>query len=285
MGRYIKRKGDKPDMYDVAGPTHKGENEAVKDLDKVNKQAMLGSVAGAATNAYSKYNNKMIKDLKIFSNEDFGEVRTVVKNGEVYFIAKDVCNVLGFSNSRDAVSKLDYDEKDEVGISDTMGRKQNYTVINESGLYVLIIKSRKPNAKKFKKWLTKEVLPSIRKTGGYQLPQTKIQAFELALETMKQLEEVKPKLETYNQFIDAENLKSISVVAKELGTGQKRLFQILREKGFLMDNNIPYQRYIEQGIFVVREKPLTIGESNISYSQTYVTTKGMEYLLKKELVS
>ena len=227
----------------------------------------------------------MIKDLKIFSNEDFGEVRTVVKNGEVYFIAKDVCNVLGFSNSRDAVSKLDYDEKDEVGISDTMGRKQNYTVINESGLYVLIIKSRKPNAKKFKKWLTKEVLPSIRKTGGYQLPQTKIQAFELALETMKQLEEVKPKLETYNQFIDAENLKSISVVAKELGTGQKRLFQILREKGFLMDNNIPYQRYIEQGIFVVREKPLTIGESNISYSQTYVTTKGMEYLLKKELVS
>ena len=64
MGKYIKRKGDKPDMYDVAGPTHKGENEAVKDLDKVNKQAMLGSVAGAATNAYSKYNNKMIKDLK-----------------------------------------------------------------------------------------------------------------------------------------------------------------------------------------------------------------------------
>lgn len=69
----------------------------------------------------------MIKDLKIFSNEDFGEVRTVVKNGEVYFIAKDVCNVLGFSNSRDAVSKLDDDEKDDVGISDTMGRKQNLT--------------------------------------------------------------------------------------------------------------------------------------------------------------
>lgn len=225
----------------------------------------------------------MIKDLKIFSNEDFGEVRTVVKNGEVYFIAKDVCNVLGIANSRDAVSQLDDDERVSVA-ADTLGGKQNLTAITEPALYDLILRSRKPNAKKFKKWVIKEVLPSIRKTGGYQLPQTKIQAFELALETMKQLEEVRPKLETYNQFIDAENLKSISVVAKELGTGQKRLFQILREKDFLMDNNIPYQRYIEQGVFVVREKPLTIGESNISYSQTYVTTKGMEYLLKKELV-
>ena len=112
----------------------------------------------------------MEHNLQFFEHEEFGEVRVVMIDGNPWFVASDVCRILEISNSRDAVARLDDDEKDAVGITDTIGREQQMTVINESGLYALIFSSRKPEAKKFQRWVYHEVLPSIRKTGTYNLP-------------------------------------------------------------------------------------------------------------------
>src|SRR5688572_10958166 len=105
--------------------------------------------------------------LQVFEYEDKRPFRIIDRNGEPWFVLGDVCRELEIANPRDAASRLDDDEKDAVGISDGIGRLQQQTIINESGLYSLILRSSKPAAKRFKKWVTKEVLPSIRKTGGY----------------------------------------------------------------------------------------------------------------------
>ncbi|PWM78759.1 MAG: toxin Bro [Phascolarctobacterium sp.] len=124
----------------------------------------------------------MSNELQIFKNADFGEIRTVVKNNEIMFVAADVCKALDLTNSRKAVSRLDDDEKG-VTLSDTPGGKQNLTVVNEYGLYNLVLSSRKPEAKAFKRWITHEVIPAIRKTGTYSkaLPQWKEKEIEARL--------------------------------------------------------------------------------------------------------
>ena len=109
-------------------------------------------------------------NLQIFENKEFGKVRTIVKNSEPLFIAKDVCDILGLSNSRQAVSRLDNDEKNTVTLNDGIGNP-NKTVVNEYGLYNLVLASRKPQAKAFKRWITHEVIPAIRKTGKYEIEQ------------------------------------------------------------------------------------------------------------------
>lgn len=105
--------------------------------------------------------------LKVFETEDHIQFRTIMRDGEPWFVLADVCGALEIANPRDAAGRLDDDERDAVGITDTIGRSQQQTIINESGLYSLILTSRKDGAKRFKKWVTSEVLPSIRKTGGY----------------------------------------------------------------------------------------------------------------------
>ena len=123
-----------------------------------------------------------MNELQTFKNDEFGQIRTIeTEESEIWFVARDVCESLGFGNPRQAISShVDPDDKD-VHILDTLGGRQETTVINESGLYSLILGSRLPNAKKFKRWVTSEVLPSIRKTGGYHLPQTYSEALrELA---------------------------------------------------------------------------------------------------------
>lgn len=123
-------------------------------------------------------NQSIATSVASFSFEKF-TVRAINRNGEIWFVAADVCAVLDIKNPRDAVSTLDDDEKD-VGITDTLGGKQKSTIINESGLYALILRSRKPEAKRFRKWVTSEVLPSIRKTGAYSLTISKAQQGELS---------------------------------------------------------------------------------------------------------
>lgn len=108
----------------------------------------------------------MKNELKVFKNEQFGEVRSLEQNGEVLFVAADVCKALDIKNHRDAVKRLDDDEKG-VALTDTLGGKQNLNVVNEYGLYNLVLASRKPEAKAFKRWITHEVIPTIRKTGKY----------------------------------------------------------------------------------------------------------------------
>lgn len=108
-----------------------------------------------------------MNDVIVFNSEDFGSVRTVTVDGEPWFVGKDVCRVLEINNHRDALKRLDGDERDGVDITDPIGRNQNVTIINESGLYSLILTSRKPQAHAFKRWITHEVIPAIRKTGRY----------------------------------------------------------------------------------------------------------------------
>ena len=107
-----------------------------------------------------------MSDIKIFENEEFGTIRTATIDNEPWFVAVDVCKALDISNSRDAVKRLDNDEKGVV-LTDTLGGEQEVTTINEPGLYTLVLSSRKPEAKQFKRWITHEVIPAIRKTGGY----------------------------------------------------------------------------------------------------------------------
>ena len=110
----------------------------------------------------------MTNELQIFQSEDFGSVRTLYRDDEPWFVAADVCKSLGIENARQAITRLDDDEKDAVILNDTIGRQQTVNIINEFGLYNLILGSRKPEAKQFKRWITHEVIPQIRQTGAYQ---------------------------------------------------------------------------------------------------------------------
>lgn len=141
----------------------------------------------------------MLNQLSIFKNVEMDvEIRTIVKDGEVWFVGKDVAEALGISNSRDAISRLDDDEKADVVLTDG-SQNRNFSIINESGLYSLVLSSRKPEAKKFKKWITSEVLPSIRKTGSYnaiQVPTTFREALLLAAEQQLIIEQQQIQLNT-----------------------------------------------------------------------------------------
>ena len=138
---------------------------------------------------------------QVATHDDFGQFRFIKKDdGEIWFVAKDVCKFLGIKNHKDAVSRLDDDEKDEVGITDPIGRVQKTLIVNESGLYSLVFQSRKPEAKKFRKWVTSEVLPSIRKYGYYVMPSQRV--IEVNKEELKYLQEKYPNLEIKKFIVD-----------------------------------------------------------------------------------
>ncbi|PGC72647.1 BRO family protein [Bacillus wiedmannii] len=249
-----------------------------------------------------------MNQLQVFNNEEFGQVRTVVQGEEVLFVAKDVCEVLEIKQSSVALKKLDADEKAVINIH-TPGGSQDTWGINESGLYSLIMTSRKPQAKAFKKWVTSEVLPSIRKHGAYMTDQVLEQAVtnpDFAIGLLTKLKEEKEKLAAAQQQIvqqqplvtfaeacmQSDKALKVSEVAKlaakhGIKTGQKRLFATLREWGLIFKNkNEPTQKAIDSGYFEVvqgvKEKPN--GES-FTWLTPYVTPKGQAYIidrLKKE---
>jgi anti-repressor protein len=211
---------------------------------------------------------------KIFDYQG-SQVRTVLKDGEPWFVSKDVCDILELDLTQ--IRRLDEDEKDLYSIQ-TPGGKQAVSVVNESGLYNLVLGSRKPEAKAFKRWITHEVIPQIRKTGSY-FPTSKNEliaaGYKAALEL---IEEMKPKAEQYDKFISGENYQNMNTVAKALGYGRNRLFKTLRDRKILMANNTPYQQYLDAGYFVVKEKPIQMGEQVIDKPQTYCTSKGIAWL-------
>ncbi|ETT85543.1 prophage antirepressor [Bacillus mycoides FSL H7-687] len=138
-----------------------------------------------------------MNQLQVFNSEEFGQVRTVVKGKDVWFVAKDVCDVLEIVNATRSLSRLDEDELHSMKVADSLGRLQETNIINESGLYSLIMTSRKPQAKAFKKWVTSEVLPSIRKHGAYMTDQVLEQAVtnpDFAIGLLTKLKEEKEKL-------------------------------------------------------------------------------------------
>jgi anti-repressor protein len=224
--------------------------------------------------------------LQIFDYQS-KEIRvTLDEQGEPWWVAKDVCEILEIKNSRQAVSKLDDDEKGVI-LNDTLGGPQDMAIVNEPGLYRLIMQSRKKEAREFQRWIAHDVLPQIRRTGQYSalVPKTFSEALMLAGQLQAQVEEKEkqlaiaaPKVREHDLFMDGSNYKTMNAVAKALGTGRTRLFKLLRDKGVLTAKNLPYQRYLELGYFVLKERPITMGEANINYSQVFVTAKGESWL-------
>lgn len=243
---------------------------------------------------------------QIFNFEQ-NEVRTILVNDEPYFVGKDVAEVLGYSNTQKAI--LNHVDEEDKGVTkwDTLGGKQNMTIINESGLYSLILKSKLPSARKFKRWVTSEVLPSIRKNGAYLTDQ---KAYEIthnpnsladlllqAGEQLKQKDLVIQEMQPKALFSDAVRGSVNSCLIKELATilkqnginiGQNRLFIWLRENGYLCRDgrrkNQPTQRSMVLGIMDVREHVRTNSQGELVTKFTpLVTGKGQQYFINKFL--
>lgn len=240
-------------------------------------------------------------NIQVFNNDRFGEVRSVVKDGEPWFVAVDVCKALEIKNNRDALGRLDDDEKGVVS-TDTLGGEQEVGVVNESGLYTLVLGSRKPEAKAFKRWITHDVIPAIRKTGGYiqgeesmsdddliaralVMAQKKIELREQQLrEKDAQLELQKPKVDFADHVTDSDNAIDMGTFAKYaqkqgITMGRNTLFKWLRDQGVLMDNNVPYQRYLNAGWFRVIELTYNTGSGQYTTPKTLVTGKGQVALI------
>lgn len=227
-----------------------------------------------------------MKELqRVFSYNNYS-VRTVLEGGEPRFVAKDVCEVLDLGDVSRAVGRLDEDEKGTISIR-TPGGTQMMLVVNEPGLYSLILGSRKPEARAFKRWVVHEVLPAIRKTGAYdvRMPQSFPEALRLLADTEEQRERLeaenqlmKPKVELYDRALAAGNTMSVGDVAKCFKWGRNRLFDFLRDQDVLADDNLPYQRYIERDYFQVRLVPIKVGQEEKNVAQTMVTAKGMDFI-------
>lgn len=245
----------------------------------------------------------MENNIQIFENSEFGSIRTLEIEGEPYFVGKDVAEVLGYSNTRKALNDHvdDEDKLDGVTIRDPIGREQKPVLINESGLYSLILSSKLPSAKKFKRWVTSEVLPSIRKHGTYMTSETIEQAIlnpdtiiKLATALKdeqsknKQLQAVnseltvnnqimKPKADYFDELVDRNLLTNFRETAKQLEIKQKDFINFLLEKKYLYRDKrgklMPYANK-NNGLFEVKE---TFNEkTQWSGTQTLVTPKGRE---------
>lgn len=248
-----------------------------------------------------------MNELQVFENQEFGSVRTLVINSEPWFVGKDVAEALGYKNTKDALAKH-VDSEDKEILKSQNATLENIpnrgvTVVNESGLYSLVLSSKLPSAKKFKRWVTSEVLPALRKTGQYQVKELSgselmakalIEAQNVLAAKDKQIEEMKPKA----LFADAVATSHTSILVGELAKilkqngiemGQKRLFAWLREKGYLIkrqgtDYNMPTQKAMELGLFEIKEGSYVNGSGvNITTKTPKITGKGQQYFINKFL--
>lgn len=245
-----------------------------------------------------------MNEVQLFNFENH-EVRSLLVDDEPWFVGKDVAEILSYSNTRKALTDHvdDEDKMDGVTIRDSIGRNQKPVLINESGLYSLVLSSKLPSAKKFKRWVTSEVLPALRKTGQYQVKELSgselmakalIEAQNVLAAKDKQIEEMKPKA----LFADAVATSHTSILVGELAKilkqngiemGQKRLFAWLREKGYLIkrqgtDYNMPTQKSMDLGLFEIKEGSYVNGSGvNITTKTPKVTGKGQQYFINKFL--
>lgn len=251
-----------------------------------------------------------MNELHVFNSEEFGEIRTIAKDNEPMFCLADICRVLEIKNVSDCKSRL---RQKGIVTTDTLtnGGKQKMIFIDESNLYKTIFQSRKESAERFTDWVTSEVLPSIRKNGGYIAGQETLSDDELLSKALlvannkiaerdkiieqkqARIEQMKPK----EIFADAVATSHTSILVGDLAKlicqngyqiGQKRLFIWLRDKGYLIKSgssyNMPTQRYIEQGLFEIKESNLVNPDGSVRITRTpKVTGKGQVYFVNKFL--
>lgn len=241
----------------------------------------------------------MNNDIQIFNSEEFGDIRTVTVNNEPMFCLLDVCKALEIKNTTDVAKRLDADEVTRLNLG---GKSGETNFVNESGLYAVILRSDKPNARKFRKWVTADVLPAIRKTGGYQMaqPQGKELLALAVLEAQKTIEEQNKEIDRMRPkeiFADAVSSSNTSILIGELAkilrqngiqTGQRRLFAWLRENGYLVKSgssrNMPTQRSVERGLFEIKVGMYVDGSgANVPTKTAKVTGKGQQYFINKFL--
>lgn len=242
-----------------------------------------------------------MSNLAVFDNREFGQIRALVDSqGAPAFVAKDVCLALGIGKYRDAVSTIDDDERGSV-LVDTPGGKQQMTTVTEPGFYKLVMRSRKPEAKAFQRWVTHEVLPALRRDGGYMVArdetpeQTMARAVLLAQQTIDRQKSRIAELEPKALFADAVAASDGTCLVGELAkmmrqngveVGQNRLFAMLREDGYLgnvgQNRNVPTQRAMDLGLFRIKETAVTHSDGHVTLSRTpKVTGKGQRYFLKR----
>ena len=226
-----------------------------------------------------------------FNNKEFGELIVIEKDGEFFFLGKEVAEKLGYSNTRDALARhVDIVDRADVGIHD--GRQmRSMTAINESGLYSLILSSKLPSAKRFKHWVTKEVLPSIRKNGGYFAGQEKLTNEEILAKAMlvannvieeknQKIKELEPKANYYDQLVDKNLLTNFRNTAKQLNIPQKAFIDFLLANDFVYRDKhqrlLPYSRK-NKGYFEVKE--WISEDGRLVGIQTLITPKGRNYFL------
>ena len=246
-----------------------------------------------------------MSNIQVF-NYNSVEVRTIQNDGEPWFVLRDVCNVLGLGTPARVAERLDPDEVSQTHITDSMGRQQETTIINESGLYNVILRSDKPEAKPFRKWVTSEVLPTIRRHGLYATPDTVEKMLAdpdttiKLLETIKQERAARMVLEAKAEadkpkvlFADAVSASHTSILVGDLAKllrqngveiGQNRLFSFLREKGYLCSQgeryNLPTQRSMDRGWFQVKETTINQPNGSVRITRTVkVTGKGQQYFI------
>lgn len=227
-----------------------------------------------------------MNDIKIFENPEFGKVRTIVINDEPWFVGKDVADILGYQNgSRDINRHVDEDDRQNYQ-NGTFESPRGMTVINESGLYSLILSSKLPTAKKFKHWVTSEVLPSIRKTGSYNLPDFNNPAeaarawaneYEAKQKLLTENKVMKPKAEYFDCLVDRNLLTNFRTTAKEFHMKQKQFVNWLLKNKFVYRDQKgslqPYSEYTDY--FHVKDVKSTVG-NNWAGTQTLITPKGKE---------
>lgn len=248
--------------------------------------------------------------IQLFNSPEFGQIRTITENDDIYFVGKDVAEVLGYANTRDALSNHVDEEDKQVLTSGTTTLanipNRGLTVINESGLYSLVLSSKLPSAKRFKRWITSEVLPTLRRQGGYMLTnenetpeQIMARALKIADEALKRkdalIDELKPKA----LFCDAVSVSKNTCLIGELAKlmrqngvdiGQNRLFERLRQDGYLCrhgsNHNVPTQRAVDLGLFVIKETVISHADGHTTLQRTpKVTGKGQRYFIEKYVLN
>lgn len=247
-----------------------------------------------------------MSNLVVFTNDKIGAIRVTTIDGEPWFVGKDVAEKLGYSNTRDALLKhVDGDDKGMSQIATPSG-EQSMIVINESGLYSLILSSHLPTARDFKRWITSEVLPSVRRYGLYATPERTEQILhnpDFLIRVLTEIKELRkkneqlidqnknqirliqsmePKAAYYDAVVNAGNCTSFRVTAKEFGIGERTFIRFLEERGYCYRNAkgklLPYADKLEKKLFVVREVTYGKPDDRKTSPYTMVTPKGRAYL-------